>query len=343
MASLEKKPRYSVVIPVYDSVDSLPLLAERVTRVFRETVGQPSELIFVDDDSPNPETWPTLRRLAGAFPEVIALRLTRNYGQSAATLCGLAEARGDYVITMDDDLQHPPEAIPDLIAECGHDVVIAHFPRKQHGWFKRLTSRIKGWFDWLLLRKPFHIHHSSFVLLRRAIVRGVLAVRTPYPLLFPLVFHTTRDVVNVVVQHDRRELGRSGYTFAKRMKLFSNLIINNSALLLTSIGYLGISVSFVALALFIFYLLRKFIHGIGVSGWTSLMLGLLGIGGVLLFSIGIIGTYLVRIIHTSESRPSFVIRYDSRREEESAAPAGLGAVAGAADAVAGIREVDHAG
>ncbi|MCK4412800.1 MAG: glycosyltransferase [Candidatus Eisenbacteria sp.] len=336
MAFLEKKPLYSVVVPVYDSADSLPLLAERVTRVFREEIGQPSELIFVDDDSPNPETWPTLRRLARSFPEVIALRLTRNYGQSAAMLCGLAEARGEYVITMDDDLQHPPEAIPLLVAAREHDVVIAHFPRKQHGWFKRFTSRIKGYFDWLLLRKPFHIHHSSFVLMRRPIVRGVLSVHTPYPLLFPLVFHTTRDVVNVVVQHDKRELGRSGYTFSKRLKLFSNLIINNSALLLTTIGYLGISVSFLALVVFVYYLLRKFMHGIGVSGWTSLMLALLGIGGVLLFSIGIIGTYLVRIIHTAESRPSYVVRHDSRQEREAT-------MADSAANGATEREVDHAG
>ncbi|MFH1144027.1 MAG: glycosyltransferase, partial [Candidatus Eisenbacteria bacterium] len=266
---------------------------------------------FIDDASPNPQTWPTLQRLAAEAECVRAIRLTRNFGQSAALLCGLSAARGDYIVTMDDDLQHPPEEIPRLIAAQEHDVVFGRYRKRRHGLFDRLTSRVKSWFDWLILRKPFHIQHSSFLLLRREVIGGILAVRTPFPLLSPMIYHATRDVVNVEVEHCARGDGRSGYTFAKRLSLFSNLIINNSAFLLTLIGVLGVSVSFLAIFLFLFYLGRRVFFGVGLSGWTSLMLAVLGIGGVLLFSIGVIGTYLVRIIQTSESRPGYVVRYDS--------------------------------
>jgi len=306
-----QRPRYSIVVPVYDSAATLAPLAERVRRVFAESAAASYELIFVDDASPNPLTWPALEGIAARDAAVRVIRLTRNFGQSAAVLCGLSAARGDYVITMDDDLQHPPEELPRLMAEQRHDVVYGRFRRRRHALSRRMSSRVKSWFDWLLLEKPFHVQHSSFLLMRREVAAGVLGVRTPFPLLSALIYHTTRDVVNVDVEHHPRAVGRSGYTFARRLRLFSNLIINNSAFLLTLIGILGVSVSFLALGLFSFYLIRRLVFGVGLSGWISLMLAVLGIGGVMLFSIGVIGTYLVRIIQTSESRPSFVVRYDS--------------------------------
>ena len=312
------RPVYSIVVPVYDSVSSLPLLAERVERVFRERIRRSYELLFVDDASPNPDTWRTLEALAARDDAVRAIRLTRNFGQSSAQLCGLATARGDYIVGMDDDLQHPPEEIPRLIAAQHHDVVFARFRRRRHRLSRRFTGRIKSYFDWLLLGKPFHLQHSSFFLMQRAIASGMLAVRTPFPMLSPLIYHTTRDVVNVDVEHHPREHGRSGYNLAKRLRLFSNLIINNSAFLLTVIGILGVSVSLFSFGLFLFYLFRKVFFGVGLSGWVSLMLAVLGIGGILLFAVGVIGTYLVRIIQTSETRPSYVVRYDSGEPEARA-------------------------
>ncbi|MBP6876203.1 MAG: glycosyltransferase family 2 protein [Candidatus Eisenbacteria bacterium] len=307
-------PVSSIVVPVFGSTVSLPILAERLRRVFENDVGEPYEIIFVDDDSPDPETWPILLRLAESDPAVRAVRLTRNFGQSAAVLCGIGLARGEYLIGMDDDLQHAPEEIPKLIAERHHDVVFARFRKRRHPFSKRWTGRIKSCFDWMILGKPLHLQSSSFFLMRRAVARGVLAVRTPFPLLTPLVYHATRDVVNVEVEHRARAHGKSRYTLARRLRLFSNLIINNSAFLLTVIGVLGTSLSAASLLLFLFYLCRRLFFGIGLSGWTSLMLAVLGIGGVLLFGVGVIGTYLVRIIQTSESRPSYVVRYDSARD-----------------------------
>jgi glycosyltransferase involved in cell wall biosynthesis len=140
----------SIVIPVYDS-SVLEELAQRIHAVFSGLPGTGYEVIFVDDFSSNPETWPTLERLAGQGSKVRAVQLTRNFGQQPATLCGLAEARGDFVITMDDDLQHAPEDIPKFLALTAWDIVIGQFDRKQHHLFRRLASRAKGYFDRIIL------------------------------------------------------------------------------------------------------------------------------------------------------------------------------------------------
>ena len=137
----------SIVIPVFNSSDTLEELAVRIAEVFSEQPDDEYELIFVDDSSILPETWPTLVRLAEEDPSVGAVQLSRNFGQQAATLCGLRESRGDVVITMDDDLQHVPEDIPEFLKLSRFDVVVGQFDRKRHGLFKRTTSRIKGLFS----------------------------------------------------------------------------------------------------------------------------------------------------------------------------------------------------
>jgi dolichol-phosphate mannosyltransferase/undecaprenyl-phosphate 4-deoxy-4-formamido-L-arabinose transferase len=324
MAPTGSAPLYSIVVPVYNTAATLPALARRVAAVFTQTVQRPWELIFVDDGSPNPETWPLLERLAREEPGVRAIRLTRNFGQTAAILCGLEAARGEHIVLMDDDLQHPPEEIPALIAARAHDVVVARYRRRRHGPLAKLTSAAKNACDALLLQKPRRLRHSSFLLMHRAIARGILTVRTSYPLLSPLIYHVTRDVVNVEVDHHPRRDGRTGYTLGKRVRLFSNLIINNSSLLLALIGWLGVSVAALAFGLFLFYLGRKLFFGIGMTGWTSLMVVLLGVGGLLLFSVGVIGTYLLRIIHTSENRPSYVVRCRAGEAEEGGGFDGAG-------------------
>ncbi len=128
----------SIVIPVYDSA-VLQELSERIDRVFAK-LPEEYEIIFIDDSSPNLDVWPSLVDIAGKNSHIRALQLTRNFGQHAATLCGLVECRGDFVITMDDDLQHCPEDIPKFLELRDYDVVIAQFKNKQHGTFKRITS-----------------------------------------------------------------------------------------------------------------------------------------------------------------------------------------------------------
>jgi glycosyltransferase involved in cell wall biosynthesis len=299
--------RLSIVIPVYDS-PVLEELADRIEAVFRSRPEDDYEIVFVDDRSPGPGVWPTLERLARERERVRAVQLTRNFGQQAATLCGFREARGDVVVTMDDDLQHDPQDIPKLLAHADHDIVIAQLQHKRHSLFKRATSRIKGLFDQVLIGKPRDIQLSSFRLLGRTVVDGVLAIRTPNPFLPALLFHVSKDVVGVPVAHGTRQGGRSGYTLRKLIRVFSNLLINNSSLVLRLVGYAGISFSVVSFLVAALVVYRRVAHGVAVQGWASLFAALLLLGGLLLFSLGVVGEYLIRIIETSEGRPTYFVR-----------------------------------
>ena len=124
---------YSIVVPVYDSTESLSELVERIDKVFALHVNALYELILVDDGSPNPQTWPIMEQLADRFASVRSIQLTRNFGKAGAVLCGFEQSRGDWLILMDDDLQHPPEDIVLLVANKGHDVVVAQFRERKHG------------------------------------------------------------------------------------------------------------------------------------------------------------------------------------------------------------------
>ncbi len=299
--------KISVVIPVYNST-VLEELTDRINAVFRDRPGVNYEIIFVDDSSPCPETWPTLERLARERSALRALQLTRNFGQQAATLCGLAEARGDFVITMDDDLQHAPEDIPKFLALTDWDIVIGQFDRKRHNLFRRLTSRAKGYFDRIILGKPKGIQMSSFRMLNRTVVDGILSIRTPHPFLPALMFYVSQNVIGVRVGHSSRREGRSGYTLWKLMRVFSHLLINNSSLVLRLVGNLGLlfaGISFLMAALVIY---QKLAHSVSVQGWTSLLATQLLLGGLLLFSVGVVGEYLIRIIESSERKPTYFIR-----------------------------------
>ncbi|HEX6861213.1 MAG TPA: glycosyltransferase family 2 protein, partial [Thermoanaerobaculia bacterium] len=251
----------SIVIPVYGS-PVLEELADRVEAVFRERPGDACEIVFVDDRSPDPATWPTLERLAREREWVRAVQLTRNFGQQAATLCGLREARGEVIVTLDDDLQHDPRDIPKLLAHAGHDIVIGQFERKRHSLFRRTASRIKGFFDRILIGKPRGIQLSSFRLLGRTVVDGILSIRTPHPFLPALMFHVSKDVVGVPVGHAARREGRSGYTVGKLLRVFSNLLINNSSLVLRLVGLVGISFAAISFLLAGVVIYRRIVHGV---------------------------------------------------------------------------------
>lgn len=303
----------SIVVPVYDSTRSVKELADRLQATFSALDGFSWELILVDDASPSPETWPLLEALARDTPEVRAFQLTRNFGQHAATLCGLAEARGAWVVTMDDDLQHRPEDIPALLAERRHDIVIGAFTRRRHSLFKRATSWLKAIFDRLVIGKPRSVRLSAFRLINRVVVDGMLKIQTPHPFIPALMLHISKDIVNVETGHDPRKHGRSGYSLLKLVSLFSRLLINNSSLLLQGtayIGVLGALGSFVMAGVFTY---RKLVFGSKITGWASLMVTSLFFFGVILFSLGVVGEYLSRLVAGVERKPTYFVR---RRVEE---------------------------
>jgi glycosyltransferase involved in cell wall biosynthesis len=297
----------SVVIPVYN-IPAPEVLVDGIEATLRAQSIE-YEIIFVDDGSPGVTVWPKLAKLAQERDSIRAVQLTRNFGQHAATLCGLQEARGDVIITMDDDLQHDPRDIPALLATgLGHDIVIGQLEENRHGFLRRIASRAKGWFDQVLIGKPKGLQLSSFRLIHRSVVDGMLSIRTPHPFLPALMFYVSRDVVGVPVSHANRRSGRSGYTITRLFRLFSNLIINNSSILLRAGAYVGVLLALLSFGLAALVIYKKLVHQVNVQGWASLFAANLLIGGLLLFSVGIIGEYLIRIIESSEGRPTYIVR-----------------------------------
>jgi dolichol-phosphate mannosyltransferase/undecaprenyl-phosphate 4-deoxy-4-formamido-L-arabinose transferase len=305
---MDQTPDISIIIPVYNSDQSLHELTERCKTVL-DPLCICYELIFVDDGSSNPESWPTLEKIASQEKQrVSVVQLSTNFGQQAATLCGLGMAKGRYAITMDDDLQHAPEDIPQLWAKRAHDIVIGTIEHKHHAGWRNLCSKFKGYFDYKLVGKPKHITLSPYRMISRLVIDGILAQTSIYPFIPAMMFSVSSDVINVPVNHAPRKYGASTYTLRKMIGMFANLMINNSSYLLHLIGRVGLAAFCLTGAMGIYILFRKLIWDISATGWTSLFLAIAFLGGLNLLAVSVIGEYLVRIIRTIENKPRFCIR-----------------------------------
>lgn len=224
-------PKYSIIIPVYNGERSVKELTLRIKKVF-ESLSHTFEIIYIDDCSQD-NSWAELRALAKGDQRVKILRLKRNFGQHNATLCGMAYSTGDYVITMDDDLQHKPEDIPKLMARLDQTkakVVIAKLLKKKHSWHRQIASGMMRILNEVVINKPKGIYLSSFRLLDRQVVRSMLKLKSSQPYLPTLIFSVTSEVVNEDVLHSEREHGTSNYNLFKMLKLASFLIVNKAQL-----------------------------------------------------------------------------------------------------------------
>jgi glycosyltransferase involved in cell wall biosynthesis len=308
---------YSVVIPAYNSNRSLDELVKRLHAVFHEDIRETYEIIFVDDCSTRTETWNILQTIALNNPSVRAFRLAKNFGQAGALLCGMAQARGQWIITMDDDLQHRPEDIPLLLEQRDHDVVLARFPEKQCSYWKKLSSDIKSRLDLHLLGKPRHITASPFRLLKRQVVQNILSIHTLNPFHTALILAVTSDLVNVDVTHEARKYGKSNYNLRKSLSLLSNMLFNNSSFMLRAMSMFGFALTGLSILVGVGLAVRRLLQNQPVEGWTSLMVVTLMSAGTIIFCLGVLGEYMARLIATAESRPPWVIkeRIDSAGNE----------------------------
>ena len=302
---------YSVVVPVYNSEKSLPILYERLSNVFDNVIKQPFELILVDDCSKD-NSYKVIRQLIEKDPRVKAIQLSVNHGQQKAVLCGFRYVQGDYVVTMDDDLQHPPEQIPVLIdalekdEDC--DVVIGAYDTKQHNILRRFGSGLMNLSHNIIYKKPKDLHMTSFRLIRRYVIDNLNRISISQPTVGVLLLQTTKRIKNVQVHHDKRAYGKSGYDFKKLVKLFLRNVITNSDLPLLAVMYFGIFSLIASICLGLFFLIRYFVRGVSITGWTSSILLLLFFGGATLFSIGLIGRYLINIMLEAKKYPAYFIR-----------------------------------
>jgi dolichol-phosphate mannosyltransferase/undecaprenyl-phosphate 4-deoxy-4-formamido-L-arabinose transferase len=300
---------YSVVIPVYKSQKSLPILAKRLEDFFSFVAqNQKYEIIFINDSPCDKETGQILEWVLKNHRNVRVIELTKNFGQQSATLCGIFHSCGKFIITMDDDMQHDPYDIQRLMQMQCHDIVIAKFKNKKHSLARRCVSYIKGYFDYIVIGKPKHIQLTSFRLFSRVIADNMMKINTSFPFIPALLFSVSDDIVNVEMEHYARIEGKSHYSIGRLILLFKNLLINNSSLLLNIIGKMGLFFACSSLLYALGIIFKKIYWGIPYHGYSSIMVAILFLGGMIMLALGVIGEYLIRIIHTSESRPHYFVR-----------------------------------
>lgn len=305
---IDKTVEYSVVIPIYNSEQSLEELCLRIRQVFTE-LNESYEIILVEDSSSD-NSWQVMKTLRGNNTDIKIIQLMRNFGQQNALMCGFHNVTGRYIITMDDDLQNPPEEIPKLIDEIkkGYDSVIGALNVKQDTITKKTASFLIRSINTRIFNKPKNLKLSSFRIMTRALTDEIKILKTPYPYITGMLLSITTNIGNVTVKHEKRRYGRSMYNFSKLIKLAFNLIINYTSLPLKILTTIGIIVSVSSFVMGMYFSLKKILIGIPVPGWTSLVVLLSFFNGLLLTILSIMSEYLVRIISEVSNKQQFVIR-----------------------------------
>ncbi len=293
----EAATEISVVIPVYRSSAMLEALYGRLERAL-DKLGESWEVVFVEDASPD-DSWRVLERLAARDPRVRAIRLMRNYGQQRAVLAGLAHSRGRFVVTMDDDGQHRPEEIGLLVGalrDSDDDVVIGRYRQKSHGFVRRLGTKVVKWLAERTIGVPPALSLTSFRAMRGEIAHAVSRVEHTNPVVGYLIFAVTRRVSNVDVHHDERMAGVSNYALRDLVDYLLCMVIDYSDWPLRAVGGAGVLLSLGSFALGLGYLVQYARGVITVDGFTTVVLLLTLFFGFVLTSLGIIGSYLLRVL-----------------------------------------------
>lgn len=300
----------SIVVPTYRAGGSLEYLVPRIIEAI-ELTGGTHEIIVVDDRSPD-DTWSRVGKLAANHPQVRGFRLQRNIGQMAATVCGLAQSRGHIVVTMDDDLQHPPEELPKLIGALKDhpdwDVVIGSWDRGRDGGFRALGSRVFAWLQDLAVPEGSGLRHTGFRAMRRSVVDALLEHGTRNPVMLSLPFEVASSIHNVPVVHAAREIGESNFNFRKSVKLTIDNFIQSSTLPLRFVTWFGLVTAFVSAVVGSVYLIRVFIGADTPPGWASTFLPIVFFGGAILMSVGLLGRYIEVVMSEVRRPPRWVIR-----------------------------------
>lgn len=301
---------HSVVIPCYKSSRTIRKVVEETMEQFRIMNRGEVEFILVDDCSPDEgATVRELRSLVSEYENVRAVELAKNGGQHNASMAGLNFAKGDLIISMDDDGQTSPTQLPKLLEEMekGYDIVYGYYPHKQHSGFRNLGSRFNQWTTRILLDKPKNMNTSSFWVIRRFVRDYAVQYRSAYTHLQGVFLRVTRNISCIPVEHFRREVGQSGYTFSKLVKLWAN-IIGFSIVPLRVATLLGNVFAVTGLIGIIAVIIRKIVRPVTAIGWPSMMVSIFFFSGLILMFMGLIGEYIGRIFLGMCNNPQYVVR-----------------------------------
>ncbi len=299
---VDDKNLYTIIIPVFNISNSLVELADRIQAVMTSE-NHLFEIIFIDDGSTNPETLKTMKDIqkSGSINDVTIISFFKNFGQQAAILAGINNSKGNYLITMDGDLEHRPEDLPLLIKEqrdLNHDVVFANFKEKTHGAIKKFFSTIYTSIERKILNYPEGTKRSAFWIMKKEVGEQVVKFNSLNPSLSILIIKVTNKIGSVEISQGRRNEGESAYTVSKLIFLASSLFINNSGFILRSYLFFGLITAIILTSTIFFR---------GLNNLAAFWLFFIALP-LILIGFAIIGEYLFRIIQNVEKQPLYLIR-----------------------------------
>jgi glycosyltransferase involved in cell wall biosynthesis len=301
-------PSISVVIPVYNGSATLSPLIDRL-RIVLDRLATPYEIVLVNDGSPD-GSWATIESLALRYSEIVGIDLMRNYGQHNALLCGIRRSRNDVIITLDDDLQQPPEEIPRLLAKLheGYDVVYGTPKQEQHGFWRNLSSRVTKAALGAATSASVAPMVSAFRAFRASVKPAFADHRSPLLSIDVLLTWATTSFASVTVQRVARRSGVSNYRLRSLVRHTMNMMTGYSLLPLQLATMIGFLFTLFGILVLFFVLGRYLMVGETVAGFPFLASIIAIFSGAQLFALGIIGEYLGRMHLRMMERPAYIVR-----------------------------------
>ena len=298
----------SIVVPAYNSGEILPQLVERLETVLVAS-GQPFELILVNDGGRD-QTWSVIQNFGRAKPWVRGLCMMRNYGQHNALLAGIRAARFDTTVTMDDDLQHPPEELPRLLAQLSADLDVVYAPpeREQHGLLRDLGSVVTK----MALQSAMGARTARMVsawrVFRTQLREAFASFHSPFVSIDVLLTWATTKFGAIPLRHEPRTVGKSNYTVWKLIRHALNMMTGFSVVPLQFASIVGFAFTVFGVGILSYVLVNYFVHGSSVAGFPFLASIIAVFSGAQLFALGILGEYLARMHFRTMDKPSYVVR-----------------------------------
>ncbi len=311
------KKLVSFVIPCYRSEETLENVIEEIDATMASSDEYNYDVVLINDGSPD-NTWETIKKVASTRDYVLGINFAKNFGQHAALMAGLNYAKGDYVVCLDDDGQTPANEVFKLLdaLKGGADAVYARYGHKQHNLFRNFGTAMNEWMASVMLGKPKELFVSSYFAVRRFVVDEMVKYDSSYPYVIGLVLRTTKNVVNVDVNHRKREVGASGYNFVKLLGLWINGFTAFSIKPLRIATVMGSALAAAGFLYGIYTVIKKFVNPDVPMGYSAIMSAIVFIGGMMMLMLGMIGEYVGRVYISQNKNPQFVVRETTLNEEE---------------------------
>ena len=301
--------KISIVIPLYNEQDVIPELYKRVKySLVRDFSNFDHEIIFVNDGSSD-STQNELEKIYVKDSCVEIIAFSRNFGHHIAITAGLDAASGDFVVLMDGDLQDQPEEIKKLYSRLqdGYDVVYGEQKEKKFSWFKRFCSYVFCTIIRLLIAENIIINTYIFRIMTKQVVQEVRKLHERQRYILGIIGWVGFKTASVSVIHDERRRGVTKYSLAKEIKLALDAIVSFSDYplrMITRLGFILVTISLIAVS---WLFVKRWLYGVGLLGWTSMMCAILFVGGMQLFVLGIVGEYIGRIYVEVKQRPLYIV------------------------------------